>query len=134
MALDTSGLWDAGDDLRIITVLKAPFGSYTLDCVGNCCNQLEDISPAAVTEVKTLLTQYDAAKTAQITADLADTEGKTLIKADVLEWEVNSATQPSGPQLEMYRCETEIANYFAFCSCLGAVVGNNSHSTSLIRS
>jgi hypothetical protein len=134
MALDTSGLWDAGDDLRIITVLKAPFGSYTLDCVGNCCNQLEDISPAAVTEVKTLLDQYDAAKTAQITADLADTEGKTLIKADVLEWQVNSATQPSGPQLEMYRCETEIANYFAFCSCLGAVIGNNSHSTSLIRS
>lgn len=134
MALDTSGLWDAGDDLRIITVLKAPFGSYTLDCVGNCCNQLEIISPAAVTEVKTLLTQYDAAKTAQITADLADTEGKTLVKADVLEWEVNSGTQPSGPQLEMYRCETEIANYFAFCSCLGAVVGNKSYSTSLIRS
>lgn len=134
MALDTSGLWDAGDDLRIITVLKAPFGSYTLDCVGNCCNQLEIISPAAVTEVKTLLTQYDAAKTAQITADLSDTEGKTLIKADVLEWEVNSGTQPSGPQLEMYRCETEIANYFAFCSCLGAVVGNKSYSTSLIRS
>jgi hypothetical protein len=134
MALDTSGLWDAGDELRIIEVLKAPFGSYTLDCVGNCCNQLEDISTGAVTEVKTLLDQYDTAKAAQIAADLADTEGKTLVKADVLEWQVNSAGQPSGPQLEMYRCETEIANYFAFCSCLGAVVGSNSYGTMLIRS
>ena len=134
MALDTSGLWVAGDDLRIITVLQAPFGSYTLKCVQDCCNQLEDMSSEAVTQVKLLLDQYDAAKTAQIAVDLADTEGKTLVKADVLEWEANSATQPSGPQLEMGRCEMEISNYFAFCSCLGGVVGNKSYSTSLIRS
>ena len=135
MALDTSGLWDAGDDLRIIEVLEVPFGSYTLDCTGNCCNQLEGMSPGAVTNVKALLNEYDAAKTAQINQNLADTEGKTLVKADVLEWQVNGAGAPSGPQLEMWRCRNEIANYFAFCSCLGSLLQNSmGYSTSLIRS
>ena len=119
MALDTSGNWEAGDDLRIIEALMLPFGSYTLDCVQNCMHQLEDMSPEAVLRVRALLDEYEAAKDAESNSNISDTEGKVLVKADVLEWEVTGTGQPSGAQQEMNRARYEIAQYFAFCSCLG---------------
>lgn len=136
MALDTSGLWVAGDDLRIIEALGLPFGSYTLTCTQNCANQLEDMSSGAVSNVRTLLDEYEAAKTAESAANLADTEGKTLVKADVLEWERNGAGELSGPQQEMQRCRMELAQYFAFCSCMGSIGGGSGSygSGSLVRS
>ena len=138
MALDTTGNWVAGDDLRVIEALLLPFGSYTLKCTQDCMNQLEDMSPEAVLRVKTLLDEYDAAKLADSTQNLGDTEGKTLVKADVLEWERNGAGQPTGVQQEMSRIRMEIANYFAFCSCMGGIQGGSGSggygSGSLIRS
>ena len=118
MALDTSGNWEAGDDLRIIEALMLPFGSYTLTCVQNCMAQLEDMSPEAVLRVRELLDEYEAAKEAEQGSNLGDTEGKVLVKADVLEWQVTGQGQPSGAQQEMNRARHEIAQYFAFCSCL----------------
>lgn len=134
MALDVSGNWVAGDDLRVIEALKVPFGSFTLDCIQNCCGQLEDMSPQAVLNVRAALDEYEAAKAAESTQNLSDTEGKTLVKADVLEWEADSADQPSGAQKEMVRAKNEIAQYFAFCSCLGGLLGSGNYGTSLIRS
>ena len=134
MALDVSGNWVAGDDLRIIEALGAPFGSYTLECVQNCCNQLEVMSPQAVLNVRTLLDEYEAAKSAESTSNLADTEGKTLIKADVLEWQADSPDQLSGSRKEMVRAKNEIVLYFAFCNCLGGVLGSETYGTPLIRS
>ena len=134
MALDVSGNWVAGDDLRIIEALGAPFGSYTLECVQNCANQLEDLSAQAVLNVRAALDEYEAAKSAESTSNLADTEGKTLVKADVLEWEKDSSSQPSGPQKEMQRARDEIAKYFAFCSCLAGQVIVYAGATPLIRS
>lgn len=133
MALDTSGNWVAGDDLRVISALLLPFGSYVLTCTQNCMNQLEDMSPEAVLKVRGLLDEYEAAKAAEAAGNLADTEGKTLVKADVLEWEVAKG-QPSGAQQEMNRTRMELANYMAFCSCLGGALPGNSHTTALIRS
>ena len=70
-------------------------------------------------------------------ANLSDIEGKTLIKADILEWEVTS-NGVAGTTQEKANVRAEIARYFAFCSCLGGVLpGNGSGSaghTSLIRS
>lgn len=134
MALDTTGNWVAGDDLRIIEALMLPFGSYTLTCTQNCCNQLEDMSADAVLRVRTLLDEYEAAKLAESTQNLADTEGKTLVKADVLEWERNGAGLPSGAQQEMVRARAEIGKYFAFCSCMGSVGGGGYGQAALIRS
>ena len=122
MALDTSGNWEAGDDLRVIEALALPFGSYTLDCTQKCMNELEDMSPEAVLRVRVLLDEYEAAKTAEKESNLGDTEGKVLVKADVLEWEVTGKGQPSGSQQEMLRAQYEIAQYFAFCSCLGGAL------------
>ena len=119
--------------MRVIEALGAPFGSYTLECVANCCNQLEDLSSQAVLNVRAALDEYEAAKAAQTTQDLANAEGKTLVKADVLEWE-RDAGQMSGPQVEMLRAKNEIAQYFAFCSCLAGFLGGQTGGTPLIRS
>lgn len=133
--LKTDGNWVAGDDLRIIEALKVPFGDYSLTCIGNCGNQLEEMSPQAVLNVRTQLDAYEAAKTAESTQNLSDTEGKTLIKADVLEWSADPSGTPSGATKEMRRAQDEIAQYFAFCSCAANLIGNKAYGmTPLIRS
>ena len=121
MALDTTGNWQAGDDLRIIECLMLPFGSYVLDCTQNCMAQLETMSPEAVLRVRALLDEYDAASQAETEQNLGDTEGKVLTKADVLEWTVvNSGI--SGSSQEKASVREEIARYFSFCSCLGSIL------------
>ena len=119
--LDTSGHWESGDDLRLIEALMLPFGEYVLTCTGNCCNQLEDMSPEAVLRVRALLDEYEAADQAETEQNLGDTEGKVLTRADVLEWTVVNGGI-SGSSQEKASVRDEIARYFAFCSCLGSVL------------
>ena len=137
MALDTSGSWEVGDDLRLIECLMLPFGSYTLTCVQNCANQLQDMSDAAVLRVRTLLDEYETASQAETDQNLGDTEGKVLVKADILEWQVNGSGI-SGAVQEKADTRAEIARYFAFCSCLGNALpganGGYAGHSSLIRS
>ena len=137
MALDTTGNWVAGDDLRIIEALMLPFGTYVLDCTQNCMNQLEDMSPEAVLRVRALLDEYEAADQAESGQNLGDTEGKVLVKADVLEWQVVNGGI-SGTSQEKAKIRDEIARYFSFCSCLaGYLPGNGGGgygTASLIRS
>ena len=121
MALDTTGNWVAGDDLRIIECLLLPFGTYVLDCTQKCMNQLEDMSPEAVLRVRALLDEYDAAKSADSEQNVGDTEGKVLVKADVLEWEVVGNGMQSGAEKEMIRIRYEIANYLPSAAALEAL-------------
>ena len=137
MALDTTGNWDSGDDLRVIECLMLPFGTYVLDCTQNCMKQLETMSPEAVLRVKVLLDEYDAADQAESNQNLGDTEGKVLVKADVLEWEV-VGNGVAGTTQEKANIRAEVARYFSFCSCLGSVLpgghGGYYGSSPLIRS
>lgn len=134
MTLDTSGNWVSGDDLRIIECLGVPFGSYTLKCIQDCANQLEDMSGDAVTNVRAALDEYETAKSAKTTQDLSEKEGKALVKADVLEWELIVGSM-SGLEKELSRSRGEVAQYFAFCSCLDGLMGNYlSGGTPLVRS
>ncbi len=137
MALDTTGNWVAGDDLRIIECLMLPFGTYVLDCTQNCMNQLEDMSPEAVLRVRALLDEYEAADSAETEQNLGDTEGKVLVRADVLEWAVVNGGV-SGATQEKAKIRDEIARYFSFCSCLAGYYpgfGNYGYGTTpLIRS
>ena len=134
--LDVSGNWVAGDDLRVIECLMLPFGEYVLDCTRGCMNQLEDMSPDAVLRVRVLLDEYDAADQAESDQNLADTEGKVLVKADVLEWEVTGGGI-SGTVQEKGNIRAEVARYFSFCACLAGYfpgVSGYHGSASLIRS
>ena len=137
MALDITGVWSAGDDIRVIECLLLPFGTYVLDCTQKCMNQLEDMSPEAVLRVRVLLDEYEAADQAETEQNLGDTEGKVLVKADVLEWAVVNGGI-SGSSQEKASVRDEIARYFAFCSCLGSILpggpGTGYGTASLIRS
>jgi hypothetical protein len=134
MALDISGNWEVGDDLSVIEALKLPFGSYTLDCIQDCMNQLEVISGDAVLKVKALLVDYGVARGAQEAANLADTEGKTLVKADVLEWERNGGNGMDGLQAEILQIQRDLAHWFAFCECINLDAMYGGLHTSLVRS
>ena len=134
MALDLTGSWTLGDDLRVIRSLGLPFGSYTLTCVQNCMNQLEDMSPTVINAVRSLLDSYEQAVSAESAHNVANNEDKTLIKADVLEWEVNGADKLSGAKKEQNRTRAELQLYFAFCPCAGGSMSGYAYTTPLIRS
>ena len=134
MALNVTGGWTTGDDMRVIRTLALPFGSYTLACVQDCMNQLEVMSPAVAVAIRALLDQYEQAVAASSAFNMANTEGKTLIKADVLEWEPDGANKLNGPEKEQGRVRAELGQYFASCPCVGGYVGSGAYTTPLIRS
>ena len=137
MALDISGNWESGDDLRLIEALMLPFSEYVLSCTQNCMMQLEAMSPEAVLRVRALLDEYEAADQAETDQNLGDTEGKVLVQADVLHWQVVNGGI-SGSSQEKASTRDEIARYFSFCSCLGSILpggpGYGYGTASLIRS
>lgn len=134
MALDTSGVYTAGDDYRVIKILSLPFGTYTLDCVQNCMNQLEDMSVPAAQDLVDMIGEWETADQAQTTQDLSQVDGKkVLVKADVLEWEVTN-NGISGAQSQKMKIESDIAELMAFCSCLGGYLNGYNGGTALVRS
>lgn len=131
--LDTTGLWSAGDDYKVIKALGLSFGTYTQDCTITCMNELQGMSTTAQQDVLDLLVEYDAADTAQSAQNLSNSEGKTLVKADVLEWQVTGGGM-TGPQSEKLRVQDELRKIFSFCSCLSGYLGGGAYGTALIRS
>lgn len=132
--LDTTGVYTEGDDFRLIKALDVPFGTFTLDCVAGCMNQLETMSVAAATDLVALLDAYDVANAAQSTQNLEQVGGqKVLTKADVLEWEVVNGGI-GGASQEKLKVQDEIAQIMSFCTCLGGYLGNQGGGTALIRS
>ena len=132
--LDTSGVYTAGDDYRVIKALDVPFGTYTLNCVAGCMNDLEVMSVTAATDLIALLDSYDVANAAE-SANLLEQAGggKVLVKADVLEWEVVNGGI-SGASQEKGKIQAEIAQVMSFCVCLGGFLNNQGGGTALIRS
>ena len=132
--LDTSGVYTAGDDYKVIKILNVPFGTYTLDCVAGCMNDLESMSSAAASDLVALLGDWETADAAESAQNLEQAGGqKVLVEADVLKWEVinggiNGATQ------EKAKIKGEIAQIMSFCACLGGLLGGYNGATPLIRS
>ena len=121
----------AGDAENILKVLGLPLSTYTLDRVNSCMDTLETLSTASVTEVQALIVEYNAAEDKQSDLNMAG-EGKTLVKADVLEWEKDMNGDASySPQKEMARIRVQMDRYFS--PRLGPLSGNQ-YQTSLIRS
>lgn len=137
MALDTSGVYRPGDDYKVIKILGLPFGEYTLDCVSNCMNQLEILSPEAAADLVSMIDAWEVADNSQTETDLSQGDGsKVLVKADVLEWEVINGGA-SGTSSEKGKLVGNISNLLSFCSCLGGLLpgyGGAYGMTSLIRS
>jgi hypothetical protein len=127
MALDTSGAWEPGDDLRLIEALGSGFSEYILKGIGVCMNDVERISAGAVPRIRALLVRYEAGQAAKVAADVSNPEGKTLVKADVLEW---AHSTKNGAVVEMAAARSQLMDYFSACP----YVARLTMGTPLIRS
>lgn len=128
--LDTGCGWVAGDPSRTLIAMGLPIGQYQVNQITVCMNQLCEIDPTTVAKVRTLLTQFEAAQTKLTTSNIND-DGRTLIKADVLEWE-SSKDKSSGPEAEIVRVRSQLLQYFSFCPVCANVSAAN--VTLLVRS
>jgi len=131
--LNTALGWVNGDVERILIAVGVWIGPYTLHEATVCCNQLGLTSPTMVNRVRTLVTQYEAACTAQREANVGANAGRVLRKADVLEWDTeNGGTAHEGATRERARCQEELVQIFGACPIL-SVKGTDA-VTALYRS
>ena len=129
--LDTSLGWVAGDVERILLALEIGISSYTIHEMTVGCNELGGIAITQVSNVRTLLSEWDSALADQKAVGAKDEAGKTLVKADVLEWEVNGSRY-DGILKEKSRIYNELRKIFSFVSIVG--VGGGTLGVSLYRS
>ncbi len=129
--LNTSLGWVAGDVERILLALEIGISSYTINEMTVGCNELGSIASTQVSNTRTLLSEWDNALADQKAVGAKDEAGKTLVKADVLEWEVNGSRY-DGILKEKSRIYNELRKIFSFVSIVG--VGGGSLGVSLYRS
>ena len=129
--LDTNLGWVAGDVERILLALEIGISSYTIHEMTVGCNELGSIASTQVSNTRTLLGEWDSALADQKAVGAKDEAGKTLVKADVLEWEVNGSRY-DGILKEKSRIYNELRKIFSFVSIVG--VGGGTLGVSLYRS
>ena len=131
--LDTSLGWVAGDVERVLLALEIGISSYTIHEMTVGCNELGSIASTQVSNVRGLLGEWDDALADQKAVGDKDEAGKTLVKADVLEWEVEKGgSRYDGIMKEKGRIYNELRKIFSFVSIVG--VGGGSLGVSLYRS
>ena len=130
--LDTSVGWVAGDIERILLALEIGVSEYTINELTVCANRLGQISSTLVSRVRVLLTEYDEAIELQKGLGVDADAGKVLVKADVLEWEVDRGGRYEAVQKEKGRIYNELVKIFSYCPVLS--YGLASNGVSLIRS
>jgi len=130
--LDTSLGWVSGDVERILLAYGVGVSEYSINQMTVCCNELGGMGVGLVSRVRGLLSDYDNMVTVQKGLGVGDDAGKTLIKADVLEWKVEGSGRYEAVMKERGRIAYEIAKIFSFCSII--VFDNGSTGSSLIRS
>ena len=129
--LNTSLGWVAGDVERILLALEVGISSYTIHEMTVGCNELGGIASTQVSNVRGLLGEWDNALADQKAVGGKDEAGKTLVKADVLEWEVNGSRY-DGILKEKSRIYNELRKIFSFVSIVG--VSGGTLGVSLYRS
>ena len=131
--LDTSLGWVAGDVERVLLALEIGISAYTIHEMTVGCNELGGIASTQVSNVRGLLGEWDSALAYQKAVGGKDEAGKTLVKADVLEWEVEKGgSRYDGILKEKSRIYNELRKIFSFVSIVG--VGGGSLGVSLYRS
>ena len=131
--LDTSLGWVAGDVERVFLALEIGISAYTIHGMTVGCNELGGIASTQVSNVRGLLGEWDSALADQKAVGGKDEAGKTLVKADVLEWEVEKGgSRYDGILKEKSRIYNELRKIFGFVSIVG--VGGGSLGVSLYRS
>lgn len=113
--LNTSYGWSQGDQIRLLIASGLSVGSYQISVITQSMNDLGNISTYAVSSVLDLLDQFENAQT-KLTELNTNNNGRTLIKADVLEWETAKGENNYNPQMEILRIRTQLYQYMSMCS------------------
>lgn len=113
--LNTSYGWSQGDQIRLLIASGLSVGSYQISVITQSMNDLGSISTYAVNNVLDLLDQFEDAQTKLVELN-TNNNGRTLIKADVLEWESSKGNNNYSPQLEIQRIRSQLYQYMSMCS------------------
>lgn len=117
--LNTNSGWVVGDVERVLIAIGVWIGPFTLNEAIVCCNNLAIESPTLVLRVRELLSEFDAAVEAQKEANVGQSAGRVLKKADVLEWDTErSGTPYDGALRERARIVNELTTIFGSCPIL----------------
>ena len=112
MSLNTELGWSIGDDVRVLVASGLPVGVYQLGQIQRDMNVLGAQAPQIISPVLDLLDQYDIAQTRF--QELNQTsDGRVLVKVDVLEWEASKAGSGYSPEKELARIRGLLYQYFA---------------------
>ncbi len=120
--LNTAAGWINGDEVRVLIASGLLISVYHKEQIIVCMNQLAEISPALVGPIQDLLDQFETAQ-ANMTALNSSGSGKTLIKADVLEWEAGQPGSNYSPEREIGRIQGLLYQYFGSCPLYGGGFG-----------
>lgn len=125
--------WSIGDEVRVLIASGLLISVYHRDQIIVCMNELGSISPTLVGPIQDLLDQFEEAQ-ANLNELNGSSSGKTLIKADVLEWEAAPAGSSYSPEREISRIRGLLYQYFGSCPLY--IGGSNAYGsiTPLMRS
>lgn len=111
MALDTTLGWATGDDSRVLLAAGLGIGVYQIRQIQADMNYLGEKIDGFVSNVQDLLDAYDDIQV-KLSELNQDSEGKVLIKADVLEWAVKAPGMTYSPERELDRISSLLYQYF----------------------
>lgn len=118
VALNTTIGWSVGDDTRVLVAMGLSVGVYQINQIRSDMNYLGVQIDGFVTAVLDLLDAYDTIQV-KLSALNNDSNGKVLIKADVLEWEAQNPGTTYSPERELQRIAALLMQYFASSPLLG---------------
>lgn len=133
ITLDTSSGWVEGDQIRVLIASGLQVSPYATQQITMCMNQLGELSVDAVTAVRNLLSEYQDAQDQMINLN-ASNDGKVLIRADVLQYQVLGSGVGYGPERELLRIQKLIWQYFGFCPLYSQSTNNVSGMINVIHS
>lgn len=130
--LNTACGWVDTDPSSILIALGIGVTRYGITQIITCMNDLCDFAPHTVASVQGLISDYSDAQAKMVVLNNSN-DGKTLIKADVLEWEAAAPGASYSPEREMTRVREQLMLFFAACPICGGE-GYIGGVTSLMRS
>jgi hypothetical protein len=111
--MSLNSVWSDGDDLRVLVALDIPLGQYPVQQIQSDMNLMAAAYASLVPRVLDLLDAWDSAQDAVASQNISSSDGRVLTKADVLEWTVANAGQPS-PTSELERIRYLLRQYFSY--------------------
>ena len=130
--LNTACGWVSTDPVSLLIALGLGASKYEITQITTCMNEICDYAPGMVTSIQGLVGEFQDAQ-AKMTDLNNASNGKTLIKADVLEWAPDKSVGTGySPEREITRVRGLLMQYMNSCPVCGG--GGYNGLTALVRS